>query len=468
MPSQLRFEGPDLEDVLEEVYESYGREVSIAEANKVRKGGFGGFFAKEVYEVVVDLDADGETLTLPDATPTPRSAARSVLDLADAVDDDEMASPETVADLVRRTGDDGIEELLRASGIDRDAAMRSASSEVADADAPRRSSRTMSAAELFASTKPASSKPQGLPVEHLPGAGGTRMSSDGEGFADVMDRIARQATAEPEPAEPDAPFVRFGDDRVEEPAPEPRRPARIIRSRRSTAVEVPDNDDRGPRTIAPPALPFQTADLVSLGMPMQYLRDELSSTEQLSALLELTSKLPLAPELPRSGDAVIALIGDRRGLVEVSNHVNELLGLNPERMMVATRKENSTIPTNRRLDSVEAAATQRRNWRRRDQPTVVIIDEPVSRARTAWSRHILETLEPAATWGVVEAQRKPEDVEDWVARLGGVEALAVYGTDETTSPASILTTGIPISLLDGRAATAARWAAVLDERLYAA
>ena len=99
---------------------------------------------------------------------------------------------------------------------------------------------------------------------------------------------------------------------------------------------------------------------------------------------------------------------------------------------------------------------------------MVVVDEPVGVRSTAWARHVLDALEPAAVWAVTDAQRKPEDVVAWAERIGGIDAIALDGTEETASPAAVLATGLPVALIDGHTATPARWAAVLDERLLAA
>ena len=54
--SLQRCEGNNLESVLEEVRTRFGDTVTIVEANRLRKGGLGGFFARERFEVVVDVD----------------------------------------------------------------------------------------------------------------------------------------------------------------------------------------------------------------------------------------------------------------------------------------------------------------------------------------------------------------------------------------------------------------------------
>jgi len=55
----------------------------------------------------------------------------------------------------------------------------------------------------------------------------------------------------------------------------------------------------------------------------------------------------------------------------------------------------------------------------------------------------------------------------WSDSLGGLDAIALDGLDDTTTPASILGTGIPVARLDGRPASAALWTALLLERLAA-
>lgn len=51
MTNPLLFEGKDLEEVLSEAQLVFGPEVEIVQANRVRKGGLFGFFAREWYEV---------------------------------------------------------------------------------------------------------------------------------------------------------------------------------------------------------------------------------------------------------------------------------------------------------------------------------------------------------------------------------------------------------------------------------
>ena len=91
MASQLQFEGPVLEDLLERVRAEVGPDARIVAANRVRKGGVGGFFAKEGFEVVVDAArtaSDRARRRRRRSSRPPQLARRaptSVLDLAEEV-----------------------------------------------------------------------------------------------------------------------------------------------------------------------------------------------------------------------------------------------------------------------------------------------------------------------------------------------------------------------------------------------
>ncbi len=87
MASQLRFEGPALEALLERVRKEVGVDAHIVAANRIRKGGIGGFFAREGFEVIVEKPAAETRRT---------RAPMSVLDLADDVSESER---EQVIDL---------------------------------------------------------------------------------------------------------------------------------------------------------------------------------------------------------------------------------------------------------------------------------------------------------------------------------------------------------------------------------
>lgn len=449
MPSQQRFEGPDLEELLADVRGRFGAGVRIVEANRIRKGGVGGFFAKELFEVVVDED---DQMT-PDAMPAPR---RGLLDLVDSVDDgpaptaagDQLASEATVQALLRMTEDlrdDRVAEEAPITGRAMDALLARIGNERAPGDGP---------------ISPTAAT----------------MSTDGEAFAQVLGRMTRSARAGSDPDE-DLPFRSYADvarDTGGDPVTPV--PARRVEAAPMAADRDPDpvpaEAIRGQRVRPEPdttsmSIALDRTSLVRLGLPEQYATRTGDAPDRLSALLDLAATFPVAPRLPDAGDTVIALVGDRTGMDRAVAWIQDHLGLAPDTLMLASRAESSVFPENRRITGYDDATVRRQSWRRRRRPVLVAVDAGVGIHATTWTRHILDALEPAAVWGVVSATRKPEDVVEWGERIGGIDAIALHGTEETMSPAAVLTTGLPVCLIDGHSATPARWAAVLDERLAA-
>ena len=68
-------EGPDLEALLARVPTELGPDATIVAANKLRSGGLGGFFTKEVFEVVVEVPAPGPEAVAPTA---PRMSTEAI------------------------------------------------------------------------------------------------------------------------------------------------------------------------------------------------------------------------------------------------------------------------------------------------------------------------------------------------------------------------------------------------------
>ncbi|MDP9392991.1 MAG: hypothetical protein M3Q27_01440, partial [Actinomycetota bacterium] len=56
MPTRLLLEGFDIEELLTRIREEHGPGARIVQAEKVRIGGVGGFFAKEKFEIAVEVD----------------------------------------------------------------------------------------------------------------------------------------------------------------------------------------------------------------------------------------------------------------------------------------------------------------------------------------------------------------------------------------------------------------------------
>lgn len=118
--SQHRYTGSDLEQVLARVRRELGERARIVEANKVRSGGVGGFFARERFEVLAEpprTEAGAPETGAADTTPA--TAPADLLALADLVNEQEAAfeAPTTVSTQSREFAE-VLERVTRAVGTD--------------------------------------------------------------------------------------------------------------------------------------------------------------------------------------------------------------------------------------------------------------------------------------------------------------------------------------------------------------
>lgn len=416
MVVQSRFEGPDLEALLEHVRGELGSGIKILSANKIRSGGIAGFFAREQFEVIVEHDEALRTRppdTAADDQQTsvrPRDLAPSLMDLVDQVSAEERAS------------------------------------------APR-------------------------------------ISTESEPFASVLERVARDAgVANPAPPDDDTDDTIEIDtaegaevldaDGDEDPA---HRATPTATNVAHTPTVIADQRPDAPTTIPPsplpapvptltnvPAAPGHSGALVKMGLPPRYVPAVPSSAALEAALRSSLSRLPSAPPMPRSTGAVVVVVGERQAAMKMARDMASEAGLDPDSIVLATSKR---VPARSAqhlvISGSDDAAEKRRSWRRRDRPSVVVVDSELGGEKPAWAFHVLAALEPEATWAVVDATRKTEDVAAWMHQLGGVDALAVNGIDATVSPAAVLQLDVPVGHIDGRRASPALWAALLTERLAA-
>jgi hypothetical protein len=203
-------------------------------------------------------------------------------------------------------------------------------------------------------------------------------------------------------------------------------------------------------------------------LPAGYVPAVPSPAALEAALRSSLGRLPAAPPLPKSTGSVVAVVGERQAAMKVARDLASEAGLDPDSVTLATRKRlPARTPVHLTITDTEDASEKRRSWRRRERPSVVVVDVELGRDKPAWAYHVLAALEPEATWGVVDATRKTEDVAAWMHGVGGVDAIAVNDVDATVSPAAVLQLDVPVGRIDGRPASPALWAALLTERLAA-
>jgi hypothetical protein len=211
--------------------------------------------------------------------------------------------------------------------------------------------------------------------------------------------------------------------------------------------------------------------LVSFGLPEHLLGPEFAAEAGVAGTYAALTRalagwLPVAPELPTGPGEVLFLVGPGVETLRAARALAATLRLDPERVQWATRGDLAGLaPKNGRMTTIEAAIERRQDAARAGTMTIVAVDAPL-RTDAYWMSQMLAIWGPAAVWAVVEATRKPEDLEQWLGGLPRVDALVVQDTDLSADPAAVLgRLSTPVALLDGVPATPHRWASLLCERL---
>ncbi|MFL6095399.1 MAG: hypothetical protein ACJ71Y_08105, partial [Blastococcus sp.] len=211
--------------------------------------------------------------------------------------------------------------------------------------------------------------------------------------------------------------------------------------------------------------------LVELGVPRSLLgatfAEDVAEHGTYAALTRaLALRLPKAPEIPNGAGEVLFLVGPGIETLRAAQTLAASLRLDPDRVQWATRGDLAGLaPESSRVTTVGAAMNRRDDAAVAGTVTIVAVDAPM-RADAYWTAQMLAIWSPVAVWAVVEATRKPEDLEPWIARLPQVDAIVVQDTDLSVDPAAVLRrVDAPVALMDGVRATPHRWASLLCERL---
>ena len=247
--------------------------------------------------------------------------------------------------------------------------------------------------------------------------------------------------------------------------------------------EMPELDDAGQAEVPGSAVALRTARavpsisekvvarLTHLGVPPELLGDDFATQVQVdgtyAALTRaLAARLPEAPGLPSGVGDVLFVVGPGVETLRTARSLAALLRLDPDHVQWATRGDLAALaPASSRITTIDAAIDRCQEASTAGAVTIVAIDAPL-RGDVYWVAQMLAIWAPSSVWAVVEATRKPEDLELWLKGLARVDALVVQDADLSADPAAVLQRlTVPVALLDGVRATPHRWASLLCERL---
>jgi hypothetical protein len=425
MSTRLLLEGDDLEQLLTRVRAEYGPDATVVRAERVRTGGIAGFFARERFELTIEVPERGP---LGGWARSGRGALGG-----------QRSRPEAT----------GIDALLDA------------------ADAAERGEQ-----------------PLALPA---PVPAGPQLSTGRDTFASVLDSVRSMAGAVPlegvvEPAVPPVPQVPDATASGSPADAVPTVPGTAALPGTSALPGAPEPPSNAPAPggafapITAPTVPVTsssvvlrppgagTADLLALGVPARLMGEAVPGPVPLSDLLRAVPNPPLLARIPGS---LIAVVGDTATVLATARQMASRLGLQETDVVLAGDLE--AIPGFGRRVQTAAAARRFRDRATADDGVMVVAigvgSEPADVDRGA---EVLEALAPDQVWAVVDARSKPRDCVRWLVDVGRgrrVDALAVANVFATEQPGTVLDLGVPVGWVDGLPATRVTWAAVLSRRL---
>ncbi|GIG22642.1 hypothetical protein Cch01nite_33660 [Cellulomonas chitinilytica] len=406
MTTRLLLEGADLAELMAHVRSELGPTARIVRAERIRSGGFGGFFARERYEITVDVP--------PEPVAKPRAALR-------AVPEGGMAALLAAADEAD-AGLDGAPDRSelpagRLSSRSEFAAVLEKVSGLVDGDVP--------------------DLPDGEERAALVATAGTAMPAvTAEAVAALVSR-----TVVPEPEPDPVPFVPLA-------AVPDRAPDRV-------ADAAPGGDDAHDDGLHDA--------LAEIGVPRRLL------TAPRVTLSSVLADLPAAPPVPRAPGSVLVVIGADDDADAVAALLAERLRLSPDAVRPAGGARPRTAGRTRagaRMASPDQVATWRAGATSADHPWVVALavgPEPEDRAAAA---ALVRACEPDQVWAVVDARTRTADARRWIRSVtSSVDAVAMRGLLDTAEPGAALALGIPVAWIDGVPATTVAWAAALSQAL---
>lgn len=433
---------------MREVRSRYGPHAKVVEANRVRTGGVGGFFATEHVEVVVDRGADARVAPGGGGSSLdPPSAARGLL-----------------GGLRRRHDDATRRGAFSATAVETASAQRTSRAPVdllLD-DGDRDDALVLA----------------GVATRHVHrGIGGSVPSTERPTFAEVLDQVARSTrppgSGTTVPGGLHGVTVSIDLDEVGGAGASPgvsidldagpddgtRRGWR----RRRAAADAAATSSGGSPTTAPspsrpvPPLPPVDADAVrETTRALVAARGRPARPARLTTALDNVRRVPAFAPQP---DVVVMVVDDSPG-------TDRLVARLAFDLDVADRG----IADHR----VDPAATRPLVAERRaaGQPSIVVVPggstRPGGDAGPGALHELTEDLRPNQIVCCTDAARSADELDALSRAVGGIDAVAVHGITHLKpavgGPWHLLASGIPISWLDGRRTSPALWARLAASR----
>ncbi|GAA2647863.1 hypothetical protein GCM10010436_73270 [Paractinoplanes durhamensis] len=511
MPTRVLLEGPAIEPLLAQVRDEYGSGVRIISADKVRSGGVGGFFAKQHYELSVEVpdpNEDRTDMAKRSTNPDNGHTLERLLERAESQDRlDEPGRPQAARTVTpaafgqARPGETtfsrpaarpaagpaagpetnfGADEGRGAAHSDTNAAFAElmaglettghAPMPEAERNPPRPKAGVPLRGEDAPTVRPfRPAATTEAPVNHPPKATAPVVSALPPPAAEPTAHVAQHAQPQPGPAQPSladrigglgASAVEVDEPPVEETIETP-----VI-----SAAEAFGLKPITPASQPAVAAPIADSDpvirnLISVGMP-EAMAGQITGADTYAGVLSVLAARPSAPGIPDGPGEILVLAGDINLGVPIARHLLDQIGVPENHLLLAAPTTAGTgLHSSRLIPNREAAESRVDKLHNAEQAWVVVLDAPVGGTDPLWVNEMCDAIGATAVWAIVDATRKTADTARHLRTLGEVESLVVHGVELTQDPASVLGLDLPIFSLDGKQATPHAWAAMLCARI---
>lgn len=407
-----------------------GPRARVVKAERVRSGGVGGFFAKERFELTVDVPDDGPVGLR--AAPAPRVGA---LPTAPALDAESVTAV-------------GLDALLAAA----DAADRHGAGGLGTAAGGR-----------------VVAEGSGDGAGERAGEVAGEVSTEQDAFATVLDSV-RQLAYETTAA--DAAAARSGASRTGGYGRHMSATGGGSRPGGGAAAGPAVRGEVLGKTVTPAEFVVvrrhgaTLTELEALGVPRRILT-RLPPTQGRYTLSDVLSYVPRAPEPVRDPAAVVIVAGQGEGVVAAAAVIARRLGVTDSGIALAGRLAPHTGYGPWVLTSVSARRLRAATVESQS-PLVVALGVGTDASDWAIATALGIAFDPDQVWAVVEADRNVLDVRRWMAATSEIrryDAIIASNVASTSAPAAILDFDTPVGIIDTLPASAPVWAAMLSEHL---
>lgn len=473
MSKRLLLEGTDLEALIVRVHGEIGPTAKVVKAERVRTGGVAGFFAKERFELTVEVPDEVAYVPGPLVTPGSRGPVGSAGGGSVGTVPGSAARWSGGDDAARRAEVDagtaevqpvGIDALLAAAdAADRHGAPRgdSPDDEIAPVSTEQDTFASIldSVRQLASETRQADEAAAAAAASTGPATGlGAAAAASGGTAAAGAAAFGAAATAGPVPAGPTPPL---GQTSARRSNPW----ARKTTPSGPTPV-VLDKEVRPAEFVVVRTTGASIPELLQVGVPRRLL-SELPAGQGTYPLSQVLSRVPRAPAVVREPASVVVVAGQGEQVVEAARLIARRIGVPDSGIALAGRLDPQTgygpwVITGMSARRLRAATVES------EAPLVVALGVGADASDWTIASSLVASFDPDQVWAVVEADRSLADARRWMTAVGQhrpFDALAARNVSSTSQPAAILELGVPVGLLDGFAASALVWAALLDEHL---